>query len=518
MNISVMSRQSLARRFSGVLTIDKLALFIPSLLAVCAFWPLLFAGFVSDDFVFLLRAQNGWTAIYPGPQFFRPLGEFLTWKLPELLAISSPIYYHAVSLLLHATNALLLTLWLRQVVGARAPAATPVLAGVLFAVFPLATEPVGWISAQWDLWACCFGLSALLLFNSWRQRVNSGLITYFGAWTLYGAALLCKESWLCMSLLFPLSAALIERPTTRSGYIRLLLSAAPFIGLSLASLLMRYFAWGTLGGYGFSLSPIGVALIIIIDLGVLLAPLNSAIFPTLLLYVTFAISLFLILQGIIATRLKPGALWLLVGAWLTLALAPIYQLYVNIGGLENSRLLYLPLAGYCLLLAHCLGALWRKAQSANHTLTPYAAALAATALILVCWSHSAIWQVGGRQAQDIGSQLRSYVSAGVLPARNATNVVWQTENQPYYYKHTFVLLNGLADMAYLEGAAYPSGRTTPLGELTDHTAIDKQTHSACFTVSFIPALRHDAAGEFEGYTLSVAAQCAAQQDQQPASQ
>ena len=56
------------------------------------------------------------------------------------------------------------------------------LAGSLFAVYPLHMEAVGWIAAQWDQWATMFGLLGLWLYSMWWRQ---------GAPSLYAVALLC---------------------------------------------------------------------------------------------------------------------------------------------------------------------------------------------------------------------------------------------------------------------------------------------------------------------------------------
>lgn len=71
--------------------------------------------------------------------------------------------YHAVNILFHALNAVLLIAWLRS---SRLPTAAALSAGLLFAVHPANVEAVAWMSQLKTLAAMTFSLMALLALRS----------------------------------------------------------------------------------------------------------------------------------------------------------------------------------------------------------------------------------------------------------------------------------------------------------------------------------------------------------------
>src|SRR5690349_15417311 len=115
------------------------------LLAVIAYVPVLQIGFLSDDSVLLAggRQALGLQNLLPEPAwiFYRPVGTLLTWELGGRLWGLDPWPYHLASLALHAGTALALASWWGAAAGRRGPG---LLAGALFAVFPLHLEAVGW--------------------------------------------------------------------------------------------------------------------------------------------------------------------------------------------------------------------------------------------------------------------------------------------------------------------------------------------------------------------------------------
>src|SRR5947208_2836998 len=133
------------------------------LLALVAYATVLRVGFLSDDLTFAYRAASGGVdlrLLLPdrSSDFYRAVGELLTWRLGWLLFGYNPLPYHMIGLALHVCASLMLGLWLAEVTGRRS---LGWLAGALFAVFPLHLEAVGWVAAQWDEWAALFGLLSL---------------------------------------------------------------------------------------------------------------------------------------------------------------------------------------------------------------------------------------------------------------------------------------------------------------------------------------------------------------------
>ena len=102
-------------------------------------------------------------------------------------------WWHALSILLHALNAVLVwRLLLPLVRGALLPATVGAL---LFAVHPMTSESVAWLSSQGDLLAVTLLLTTLILFE--RRGIRR---TVLGAFAFVGACL-AKESALMLPLM-----------------------------------------------------------------------------------------------------------------------------------------------------------------------------------------------------------------------------------------------------------------------------------------------------------------------------
>jgi hypothetical protein len=159
-------------------------------------------GLLADDFLYARWARQGWgvllrhVTVSSTPQMIRPLPGLL-WELTRSPA--GPLALHALSLLLHLGNGLLLAAFLRRRgVGNQAALAV----AALFLAFPLSTEPVIWASASFDLWACLFALAALVVVARGEESLPLGRAALAAG--LFLLALLCKESVLPLPFLLPL--------------------------------------------------------------------------------------------------------------------------------------------------------------------------------------------------------------------------------------------------------------------------------------------------------------------------
>lgn len=200
----------LARRFGFVLPV------LIALAVAVAFWPTVDAQFVhwDDDANFLnnvhfrgLGWRNvGWMLTTFHMSNYQPLS-WLTSAVGYALWGMNPAGYHATSVALHALNAVLFYFLaarlLRHARGAASVGALSIAAAfatLFFAVHPLRTEPVAWLSGQHDLQAATFCLLAALC----HLRAVSGGSRRFrwgvGATALFGAAMLSKINGIALPL------------------------------------------------------------------------------------------------------------------------------------------------------------------------------------------------------------------------------------------------------------------------------------------------------------------------------
>ena len=112
---------------------------------------------------------------------------WLSYQLDvSLFGVSAPAF-HAVNLLLHVANALLLYALARRFgFGAAAAFAT----AALFALHPLRVESVAWISERKDVLCGFFALLSLHAWTSWTRR--GGALLYAAALVLFALALMAK--------------------------------------------------------------------------------------------------------------------------------------------------------------------------------------------------------------------------------------------------------------------------------------------------------------------------------------
>jgi tetratricopeptide (TPR) repeat protein len=159
---------------------------------LAAYLPALRGGLVWDDMMHVTRADlrslHGlwriWFELGATQQYY-PLLHSAFW-LEHRLWGDAVLGYHLLNVLLHATSACLLVAILRRLA---VPGAA--LAGLLFAVHPVAVEAVAWISEQKSALSGAFYLAAALTYLSFdRSRRRS---QYFAALALFLLALMTKS-------------------------------------------------------------------------------------------------------------------------------------------------------------------------------------------------------------------------------------------------------------------------------------------------------------------------------------
>ncbi len=305
-----------------------------------------------------LRAEwtSGWGGLQ-GADYYRPL---LTYSVMHdwFWWGTNPFGYHLTNLLLHALNALLVGLIITRIAGPgkRYPGT---LASIVFALHPAHPEAVAWIAGRVDLLSAFFYLLTIRAYLAYRW---SGRRRHLGiALAAMAAGLTSKESVITVpAVLLTLDVCL----KMSRGLPRWAFGARPagllFVALAGAYLLFRRAILGSLSGSQDLLQSLasGDAFLealrqTAIKLFALLAPVNteatSSPWPTVFQIVVVVALLLPFLELLThGRRAIPGPI---TGLALILApLALVAHIHVDLDTLTNSRVLYLPVAGFLIVL------------------------------------------------------------------------------------------------------------------------------------------------------------------------
>ena len=157
-------------------------------MTLAAYLPALHAGFVFDDSEYVtendtLRTIVGlghiWLTPQALPQYY-PLTFTSFWVEYHLWGLA-PVGYHAVNILLHALNAVLVWRILRRM---RLPGAW--IAAAIFALHPVHVESVAWVAERKNVLSGLFSLATLLVLLPWMIGERREL-----PWRSYVLAVLC---------------------------------------------------------------------------------------------------------------------------------------------------------------------------------------------------------------------------------------------------------------------------------------------------------------------------------------
>jgi len=203
-----------------------------------------------------IRTLGHWNAVV-GYNASRPL-VILSWALDWRLWGLEPFGYHLVNVLIHALNAGLVFL-LGEALGRRLELPRPMFpalaAAALWAVHPMTTEAVTYITGRSESLCATFYLGAVICWLRWRrssdgfQLLLALLAFLLGAATKEVAATI-PATLLVIELLLP-----GQRPMGRRGW----LSLAPFWAILLAGAIARKLMYGVLTT-DLWLRPLGVQL------------------------------------------------------------------------------------------------------------------------------------------------------------------------------------------------------------------------------------------------------------------
>lgn len=377
----------------------------------------LFNGFVWDDEFLILhnpeiKRLDGLRSAFTAELFFNK-GEFtsITYYRPLITAINvisyalfgvKPFLYHLTNILIHLLNCLLVYLLFARYFAL--PRLAVLLASLVFALHPIHTESVCFISGKTDLLATTFFLLATLcylvplrrarlpespgrLVNSSNDRESPASPTLHPPWLLltglcFALGLLAKEVVIVLPVLL-LALDYFATPQPFRLYVarnalRLIVSFLFLLAIAVAYVAIRFtlikgISLPSYPTHDFTTTMLTMTPVFIYYIKLTLLPITmlcdyTNFFPVVtsiqnpLLLLSFAGTISLLIITLI-TFLRKSPYFLAL-FWFELTLLPVLNIF-PLGIWLAERFLYLPSIGFALLIGLIVQSLFREGRTAN---------------------------------------------------------------------------------------------------------------------------------------------------------
>ena len=329
------------------------------------FWRSASFYFLSDDFILLKQAKSflysrGLFTMAGADGSYRPFTH-VYMSVVYGWAGNNPIQWHWIEFAIHAANSILVFVVARMLGFSRLGAG---FAAALFAVHGTRPEAVVWLAGRADLLAAFFVLLGLASFIRFWSGASGApwLVVSLLFMTL---AILSKESAYTFALLLVVFLAAKKVLKTR----RALNALIPFFAVTASLAAWRIMVLGGVGGYktpsghseALSIGVLSVVKALTLRLAAIsFFPVNWSHEPG----TVFGVVMILYLAALIwvtRAQVRWNAFVIPLGFLLVLVLPPLSQLLIG-ADLQKARVLYLPLLGFCLLLATALEAFEQKSR------------------------------------------------------------------------------------------------------------------------------------------------------------
>ena len=356
-------------------------------------------GFVFDDYAVIVENKylklstinlasffnQSYYNVAGGEASYRPLAT-LSYYLIYAIDGLNPFFYHLLSVLLHLVNVVLIYRLVHLLLKHRF---TALIAGLLFACHPVLTEAVDGIAYNEDLFAAAFFLLAFLFYlkssthNLRSSRFNYGLSLFF-----FLLGLLSKEMAITLPAIILLYDVSIKNEVDRQSFsLQPILSTIKdrglfYSGYMVVSLLYLSIRFFVLYNPQESIKPIYGNLVerIIFLPGHIFSFIKLAFFPVNLTadYVFSYPHHFFAISNLIGFIFVAGLVVLSVFVfknskeiffgiwWFFITLFPVYNI-IPIYNPFAERFLYIPLIGFCMLVAIAFNTLMNQRLSATVT-------------------------------------------------------------------------------------------------------------------------------------------------------
>ena len=399
MNPDTIQVNSLSRLWKSLLILATATLLVYSVS--------FFNGFVLDDEVIIVNNPQTLSLrnipdVLLAPDlvkpYYRPLNRS-TYLFDYQIAGMNPAWYHGVNIFIHLGNVLLFFLVCRRFLPDRNAA---LITALLFAVHPLNTESVNFISARNTLLALFFSLASLLAFVDARKKdLRWPLISAL----LFLCSLLSKETGFMLIAVIALYC-LIPLPGQENEHRPLrvrITTLAPFLFVTLVYFVMRtYSLQGILG----TSTPVEEDLISRLAhnyhiipqyLGLLLFPADLTFFHSVpkggLFSPPWFFAAWLALLAAIALIVRSRNRVALFGlAWFIINYAPISNIVPIPSEIITERYLYLPAIGFFITLGICIS--WLFSRQGNRQLLWCAVSVVIVACTAVSVKRNLDWKNG----------------------------------------------------------------------------------------------------------------------------
>ncbi len=317
-----------------------------------------------------LFTSSVWSSIHrePGARniYYRPL-QMLTYRAAFATGGANPLAFHALSIGF-ATAAVLIAFVFFSKISGRLDIAFA--AAALFAVHPIHTEAVDWVSALPDIGCTLFLLTSFVFFlqaaapeHRRGQPSNLRWLLWMLALASFAIALLWKETAAVLPLLIATYVFLMRREMVFANRAKAaLMLPLPYWIVLAGYLLIRFRALGIIASSqrNWELSPLAIVLTVLnlmmtywwklvaplpLNAYHVFSPVTSwlslrAVSGILFLFVAIALIVY-------AARRKP--LIAFSAAWVFITLLPVMDIYAVGRNVFAERYLYLPSVGFCLL-------------------------------------------------------------------------------------------------------------------------------------------------------------------------
>ncbi len=331
-----------------------------------------FNGFVMDDEVIIVNnpqtlSLHNVPDVLLAPDlikpYYRPLNR-ATYLFDYRVAGMNPAWYHGVNIIIHLGSVLLLFLAGRRLLNDWRGA---LVAALIFAVHPVNSEAVNFISARNTLLALFFSLASLLAYMDARAKGKS--LPVFSA-ILFFCGLLCKETAFMMTaVIFLCTFMPLQDQEERLNWKSRIILLSPYFLLAVLYFVMRFYSLQGIVGTSVPAEGLISRLaqnyhIIPQYLALLLFPSDLTLFHKVpqggLFTPPWYLPAMLGLGGVIFLIVKSCSRAALFGlAWIIINYAPISNIVPIPSDQLTERYLYMPAVGFFI----CLGVLYSRLYS-----------------------------------------------------------------------------------------------------------------------------------------------------------